>query len=147
MEFIKSWIVTIFINIVFCIISEFFILDNKFQKLVNSLLGTYFLINLLTPFKNFKFPKIDLHTNNATKVEVQKNKLEQRIDQIAKNKIKEQIHSFLLQNGIKAKNIIIHINKNSQVTCDISFDKGVENKESVLKSLKNKFKINFYSKN
>ena len=147
MEFIKSWVITIFVNTVFCIISEFFVLDNKFQKLVNSLLGIYFLMNLLVPFKNFKVSNINLNIDNINKVEIQKNRLEKRINQIAKDKIKEQICDFLIQNGIKAKNLIIHINKNSQVTCDISFDKGVENKELILKSLKDEFKINFYIKN
>ena len=137
-----SWIITIFSSALICIISEFFISESKFNKIIKSVLAIFFLLNLLNLIKNFKMPNFNFYAeSNNKKVE---DKLENRINNLAKTKIREKISDFLHKRGIKESEIRICIDKNSRVYCKISFDKGVDNKKDLIKKLEEEFKINFY---
>ena len=137
-----SWIVTIFSSALICIISEFFISESKFNKIIKSVLAIFFLLNLFNLIKNFKMPNFNFYAeSNNKKIE---NKLENRINNLAKSKIREKIADFLHKRSIKANEIRIYIDKNSRVYCKISFDKGVDNKKDLVKKLEEEFKINFY---
>lgn len=142
MHVLSSWATTIFISIFICTICEFFIFDSKFYQLVKGILGVFLLINLLIPIKNIKIPKVKLYTqgDNSTNLD---RKFENRFEIVAKEKIERKISDFLHFKGIKEKKINIHINKNN-ISCDISFEKGVENQKSIVKDLKKQFGINFY---
>ncbi len=139
-----SWIITIFSSALICIISEFFISESKFNKIIKSVLAIFFLLNLLNLIKNFKMPNFNFYAeSNNKKIE---DKLENRINNLAKIKIREKIADFLHQRGIKETKICVYINKNSRVYCKISFDKGVDskNQKNLIQKLKKEFKINFY---
>lgn len=137
-----SWIITIFSSALICIISEFFISESKFNKIIKSVLAIFFLLNLLNLIKNFKMPNFNFYAeSNNKKIE---DKLENRINNLAKSKIREKIADFLHKRGIKANEIRIYIDKNSKAYCKISFDKGVDNKKYLIKKLEEEFKINFY---
>ena len=139
-----SWIITIFSSALICIISEFFISESKFNKIIKSVLAIFFLLNLLNLIKNFKISNFNFYAeSNNKKIE---DKLENRINNLAKIKIREKIADFLHQRGIKETKICVYINKNSRVYCKISFDKGVDskNQKNLIQELKKEFKINFY---
>ena len=89
-----------------------------------------------------KFPKI----NTENKFEKFENPLDNKINSLVEKKIKEQISKFLSSNSIKFEKIIIYIDKNYKAKCEISFDKGVDNPQKIIKMLKEKFKIDFYLK-
>lgn len=140
----NNWITTVFLSTFICVICEFFISDSQFCKLVKGILGIFFLMNLLIPLKNIKIPKMDLYFQEIN--QNLDNKLEERVEILAKEKIEKKISDFLHLNGIKEKKIIIHINK-TKVSCDISFEKGVENQKNIVNELRKKFGIDFYLKN
>lgn len=139
-----SWIITIFSSALICVISEFFISESKFNKIIKSVLAIFFLLNLLNLIKNFKMPKFNFSAeSNNKKIE---DKLESRINNLAKSKIKEKIADFLHKRGIKEDKICVYINKNSRAYCKISFGKGVDSKNQkiLIQELKKEFKIDFY---
>lgn len=138
----SSWIMTVFVTTLMCTIYEFFVIENSFKQIIKSVLGVFFIINLVVPLKNIKIPKINLEfEQNNEKIQ---NDSENRINDIAKKKIREKIENFLSKNGIKIKNLVIHIDKNHSVRCGISFEGGAELKEQIIKKLKDEFKIDFY---
>ena len=138
----SSWIMTVFVTTLMCTIYEFFVIENSFKQIIKSVLGVFFIINLIIPLKNIKIPKINLEfEQNNEKIQ---NDSENRINDIAKKKIREKIENFLSKNGIKIKNLVIHIDKNHSVRCGISFEGGAELKEQIIKKLKDEFKIDFY---
>ena len=138
----SSWIITVFVTTLMCTIYEFFVIENSFKQIIKSVLGVFFIINLIIPLKNIKIPKINLEfEQNNEKIQ---NDSENRINDIAKKKIKEKIENFFSKNGIKIKNLVIHIDKNHSVRCGISFEGGAELKEHIIKKLKDEFKIDFY---
>lgn len=138
----SSWIMTVFVTTLMCTIYEFFVMENSFKQIIKSVLGVFFIINLVVPLKNIKIPKINLEfEQNNEKIQTDS---ENRINDIAKKKIREKIENFLSKNGIKIKNLVIHIDKNHSVRCGISFEEGAELKEKTIKKLKDEFKIDFY---
>lgn len=138
----SSWIITVFVTTLMCTIYEFFLIENSFKQIIKSVLGVFFIINLVVPLKNIKIPKINLKfEQNNEKIQTDS---ENRINDIAKKKIREKIENFLSKNGIKIKNLVIHIDKNHSVRCGISFEGGAELKEQIIKKLKDEFKIDFY---
>ena len=138
----SSWIMTVFVTTLMCTIYEFFVIENSFKQIIKSVLGVFFIINLIIPLKNIKIPKINLEfEQNNEKIQSDS---ENRINDIAKKKIREKIENFLSKNGIKTKNLVIHIDKNHSVRCGISFEEGAELKEKIIKKLKDEFKIDFY---
>ena len=125
-----------------CLALEFFISDTSFYKIIKCILGIFFLTNLIIPLNQIKFPKI----NTENKFEKFENPLDNKINSLVEKKIKEQISKFLSSNSIKFEKIIIYIDKNYKAKCEISFDKGVDNPQKIIKMLKEKFKIDFYLK-
>ena len=103
------------------------------------------MLNLLIPLKNFKLPKFDFYTRN-TSSEVE-NKLDNRINNLAKIKIKAKIADFLNERGINYCQINICMDKNSKFYCKILFEKGVDDKKAILEQLKKKFNMDFYPAN
>ena len=128
----SSWILTVFVTTLMCTIYEFFVIENSFKQIIKSVIGVFFIINLIIPLKNIKIPKINLEfEQNNEKIQTDS---ENRINDIAKKKIREKIENFLSKNGIKIKNLVIHIDKNHSVRCEISFEEGAELKEQIIQN-------------
>lgn len=142
----KSWIISVFANILICIISEFFVSNSKFNRIIKSIISVFFLTNLLIIFKNFKIPKFNYFIKEYNQEIENKfeDKFENRINNLAKEKIKKKITDFLHKKGIKESEIRVYIDKNSNTYCKILFKNGVDNKQDLIKELKSEFKINFY---
>ena len=141
MYFFKNWILTICVVTIAVTLIEMLITSDKMNKIINLLLGAFFIISVIAPLKNLKFeyPKERYKLENSISESFSETVKSQSTD-LCKNNIKNLIDDLLKKKGISAQKIKVFMDTTEDNCISISkaqifIDKGFENRGEEIKNL------------